>query len=331
MREVAAAFLSDAQSWPASLESGVAHRIFGTTCWIQGDYSNARIHLAQALDAYEHARDKNLAARFGYDAGVMAGYWLAIVLWALGNVDEVSGLADRATALALQTKHLPTIAHAHWFTCFLAALSRKPGNTAVEAERMLSLGREHGLPLWLAHGTFYAGWARWRVGDRSGHEMMREGLSLLRQKDIRFCEPLPKALFAEAEAEHGRLDEGLALLDRQLEENNRTGQRWLDAELHRIRGELLLQRHPSDVSAAGCEFQQAIKIAAVQQTRTFGLRGALALAKHHHLAGEHEAARNLLLPAMSGLPTGGLLAEVAEANLLLQVVQHRTPTSEPTS
>src|SRR5207253_2989693 len=119
------------------------------------DYRTARSHLEQALSAYQPARDRDLAPNFGDDAGVMAGYWLAIVLWALGDVDRVSRLTTEATSLALQCGHVPTMAHGHWFACFLGALSRRPGRASDHAAEMLQLGREHGLPLWVAHGTFF--------------------------------------------------------------------------------------------------------------------------------------------------------------------------------
>jgi class 3 adenylate cyclase/predicted ATPase len=317
MRDVAGAFLRDAQRWPGSLEAGVAHRVFGTTCWMRGDYLSARLHLEQALRAYDHKRDRNFAPRFGYDAGVMAGYWLAIVLWALGDIDRVPRLAEQATSLGLQCGHVPTSAHGHWFTCFLAALSRRPGQTTTHAETMLRLGREHGLPLWVAHGTFYLGWTQWSVGNRDGETGMREGLSLLRERDIRFCEPLPKALVAEVEAELGRVEGGLAILDAQLAENKQTEQHWFDAEVHRIRGELLLRREPPDVVAAKSAFKTATDIARAQHTRTFELRAALSLAKLYKVTGQHQEVRDLLLPALTGFSEGPDLPEVAEANRLL--------------
>src|SRR5262249_37650233 len=77
-REVAEAFLSDAQRWPGSPEFSIAHRVFGWTCWFQGDYISARAHLEQALAIYDHERDRHLASRFGYDVGVVAMFNLAL-------------------------------------------------------------------------------------------------------------------------------------------------------------------------------------------------------------------------------------------------------------
>ena len=77
----------------------------------------------------------------------------------------------------------------------------------------------------------------------------------------------------------GRLDVGLATLDAQLVALELSGQRWFEAEMHRVRGDLLLKRYPPDAATAEVAFRRAIEIARTQQTRTFELRAALALAE----------------------------------------------------
>jgi len=90
-----------------------------------------------------------------------------------------------------------------------------------------------------------------------------------------------------------------------------------EAEMHRVRGDLLLKRHPPDAVAAEAAFTRAIEIAGGQQTRSFELRAALALAKLYQATGRGEAARQLLAPALAGFTEGPELPEVAEANRLL--------------
>ena len=85
MRAHAAAFLRDVSDRPDSPEAGVAHRCAGTTHMFAGEYQEARAHLEQALALFQPGRDDDLADRFGQDAGVSAMFYLALVLWPMGD------------------------------------------------------------------------------------------------------------------------------------------------------------------------------------------------------------------------------------------------------
>ena len=90
---------------------------------------------------------------------------------------------------------------------------------------------------------------------------MREGLALWNEMHYRLFAPLTGTLLAEREAEAGRVEVGLATLDEQLAAIEQTEERWFDAEVHRVRGELLLKVRRSYVAAAESAFMRAIKIA----------------------------------------------------------------------
>ena len=315
MQELADAMLKDVQRSPDSPEVGIAHQVFGITSWFAGDYLSARAHLEQAVSAYSYERDHHLAARFGFDFGVLAMFILVRVLWGLGDVDRAVHLAEQGLSLALQTTHLPSIAFAQFGTCFFAALRRKPDQAAPHAQALVGLAREHGLPQWLAYGTFCLGWALCCAGDREGELRMREGLELLHEQQVHNNMRLFHVLLAEAEAESGRLEVGLATLSAEHEAIERTGERWFHAEVHRVRGELLLRRQPPDVSAAESAFMRAIEIARRQQTRSFELRAALALAKFYKTTGR--GADAVLAPALDGFSPTPEFPEIAEALALL--------------
>jgi predicted ATPase len=319
MREVAAACIRDAEHAPESPAAGRPHHVFGVTCWFQGDYAGARAHLEQALAAYEREPYHHLAPRFVFDDKVVATGWLAGVLWPLGEVDQAARLLDRALSLARQSGHLPSIAWAQAYTCRFAGICRKPGLARQHAEELLLLAREHGLPMRLADGSFFHGWARWCAGDRDGQAGMREGLGLWNEMDYRLFAPLTATLLAEREAEAGRVEVGLAALDAQLAAVEQSGQHWFDAEMHRVRGELLMKLARPDVAAAESAFARAIGIARGQQTRTFELRAALSLAKLYQTTGRNQAASQLLAPALVGFNVGPEVPEVEQAQRLFNV------------
>jgi len=321
MKEMAEGFLRDAQSRPESPEAGVAHRVFGLTCWFQGDYLGAQMHLEQAIALHNPERDRDLGLRFGQDQGVAAKMYLAIVLWPLGEVDRARHLAEDALALAQQSAHVPTLAHAHGFKGIFEAMRRDAVRTLPHAEAVLKLSKQHGLKIWLAGGTFYQGWTRWYAGDReSGMAAMREGMGLLREQQVGIFMPLFCVLQAEVEAQAGQIESTLALLDDELVEIERTGQHSFDPEVHRQRGELLLQRNPDNRIAAENAFVRAVEIARRQKTRMFELRAALSLAKLYQRTDRNNAALELLVPAIAGLREGPESPEVAEASRLLALL-----------
>jgi class 3 adenylate cyclase/tetratricopeptide (TPR) repeat protein len=326
MREVALASLRDARQSPGLPAAGRAHHVFGVTCWFQGDYAGARSHLEQALAAYERERYHHLAPRFVFDDKVVATGWLAGVLWPLGEVDQAARLLDSALGLARQSGHLPSIAWAHAYTCRFAGICRKPGLARPHAEELLGVAHEHGLPMRLADGSFYDGWARWCAGDGDGEAGMRQGLGLWNEMYYRLFAPLTGTLLAEREAEAGRVEVGLATLDAQLAATEETGQRWFDAEMYRVRGELLLKLHQPDVAAAESALMRAIEIARGQQTRTFELRAAVSLARLYKMTGRDRATGELLVPALVGFNPGPEVPEVEEAHRLLTM---REPVAKP--
>jgi class 3 adenylate cyclase/tetratricopeptide (TPR) repeat protein len=328
MREVAVAFLRDAGHPVGSSGKGRALHCFGVTCWFQGDYGGARRHLEQALAAYDHERDQSAAPRFVFDNRVVAMGWLAVVLWPLGEIDEAARLLDSALSLARQNAHVPTLAWVHASTCRFAGICRRPGQARPHAEELLGLAHEHGLPMRLADGSFYHGWARWCAGDGAGEAAMRDGFALSNEMYFRLFAPLTGTLLAEREADAGRVDVGLAILDAQLAAVEETGQRWFNAEMHRVRGELLLKLARPDVAAAESAFKRAIEIARSQQTRTFELRAALSLAKLYKATGRYQVTNELLAPALVGFKAGPELPEVEEAQRLLTMHE---PVARPIS
>ena len=146
---------------------------------------------------------------------------------------------------------------------------------------------------------------------------MREGFRLAGEIGFRVFESRSGTLLAEVEAEAGRVEAGLATLDAQFAVIAQTGERSLEAEMNRVRGELLLRLEPPDNTGAEAAYTRAIEIARSQQTRTFELRAALSLAKLHHARGRIEDVRELLEPALVGFSVGPELPEVAEAERLV--------------
>jgi predicted ATPase len=318
MRELAEEFLHDADCRPGLPEAGVAHRVFGGTCWFQGDFVAARRHLEQALAGYDPQRDRSLAFQFGQDVVVSAMINLAHVLWPLGELERARRLVEEALTLAMRSGHVPTMAYGQYYKCLFEAVARNAARAMPHADALVGLSREHGLPFFLTSGIFYHGWTRWHAGDReAGTAEMRQGIALAREHGIGLAMPLYGLLLAEAEAEAGQIDTGLTRLDELLPEIERTGQRWIEAQLNRVRGELLIRHKPAETAAAEDAFMRSVAVARHQQTKTFELQAATSLSRLWCDRGKRTEARDLLAPIYGWFNEGFGTPVLQEAKDLL--------------
>jgi predicted ATPase len=186
------------------------------------------------------------------------------------------------------------------------------------------------LPHYILAATIHFELARGFAGDPEQLMRTRQTVAAHHDAGGRLFEPRFGTLLAEMEAQAGQTEAALATLDAQLAAVELSGQRWFEAEMHRVRGDLLIKRHPPDVTAAEAAFTRAIEIARGQQTRTFELRAALSLATLYQATGRDEAARDLLAPAVAGFTEGPELPEVEQANRLLADLVKQADLTEAT-
>jgi len=318
MRAHAAAFLSDVEARPDSPEAGVAHRAAGVSCWFAGEYREARDHLERALALFQPGRDDDLAFRFGWDPGVGAMAYLATTLWPLSEVDRAVSLIDRVQTRIVDLTHVGTLANGRMHAAIFELMRGDHGRATANAFELARLAREHDLLLFRAFGVFLEGWVTAATGAvGSGLEDMRRGAEVLREQNVLLFDGLLKIAQAEAEARAGDSDRAIAILDEALATVDRTGHRSFDAELNRVRGEMLLKRDPANPAPAEDAFLTAIAVAKRQATRSFELRAALSLAKHYLSNGRSVDAHAILAPALEGFAPTPEMPEIAEAQALL--------------
>jgi predicted ATPase len=167
----------------------------------------------------------------------------------------------------------------------------------------------------------FQGWAKSSDGaEETRLAEMRRGLAIHREIGRYWVFSSLEAALAEAEACAGETDAGLRRLDDALAELERTEQRSSEAEMHRIRGQILLKRDPADTAAAEQSLQTAIAIAQSQKARSLELRAALSLAKLYRAANRDTDAHAVLAPAIGGFPPTQQFPELTEAQALLAVL-----------
>jgi len=205
---------------------------------------------------------------------------------------------------------------------FLGLARCNPEAVATYSQAFADIASRYDFPaFWAGWATFLHGWAKWSdAAEESSRAEMRRGLAIEREQGFVWLLPSLEAALAEAEASAGETDAGVRRLDDALAELERTEHRWYEAEMHRIRGEILLKRGPADTAAAEQTLQAAIAIARSQKARSFELRAALSLAKLYRAANRDADAYAVLALAVEGFPPTQQFRELAEAQTLLSVL-----------
>ena len=193
---------------------------------------------------------------------------------------------------------------------------------AQNAFELARLAREHDLTFNRAFAVFLEGWATAAGGAPGGGlEDMRRGVDLLREQNVLLYDGLLKVALAEAEAAAGDPGRAVVILDEALATCDRTGYRAFEAELHRVRGEILLRRDTTSPEPAEEAFQSAIAVAKQQGTRSFELRAALSLAKVYQSTGRFAESHAVLAPALENFSPTPEMPEIVEAQALLVAIE----------
>jgi adenylate cyclase len=284
----------------------------------RGDFLSAEANLAEVLRTYDPERDRDARFRFSADTAAAAAAALALAMWALGDVERARALSEDSLARADGTAHAPTRATVYSFISVYHMLRGDPETVRRIAKIVVDLGREHGMALWLAGGEVHSNWARaWLDGRESGMTGLREASAAYLGQGNKLFVPLFQGRLAELEAEDRDTEGSLRRIDEALTLANETGERWTDALLHRIRGDILLKRDPANTVPAEDAFQSAIAVAQAQKAKSFELQSELSLAKLYQSTARPAEAHAVLAPALEGFPPTPEMPELAEAQALL--------------
>ena len=165
------------------------------------------------------------------------------------------------------------------------------------AETAITVATAQQVALVLAVGPIMRGWALAMQGQGAeGLTQLRQGLDAYRATGAEFQRPHFLSMLAEVHSSMGQPEAGLTALSEALALVEKTGERYYEAELHRLKGELLLQHAAPEVSHAETCFQQSLDIARRQQAKSLELRAAMSLSRLWHQQGKRDEAYALLAP-----------------------------------
>jgi predicted ATPase len=294
-----------------------AHYGLGWNLMFLGKLDQGRAHLERAVACYDREYHRSHVLVYAYDCGVIARSSLAWALWFLGYPDQALAQVQESLALAEELVHPPSLALAQGLGCVLHAVRRDARAVRELAEACIHLSSEQGFPYSLGMGVIFRGWALAHQGwVEEGSGEMHQAMVQAQVMGIGVGHPHRLILLAQIYGNSGRVGEGLELLAEALDASRCTGECVYDAEIHRVKGELLLLQR--DESEAKVSFQRAIEVASGQSAKSWELRAATSLCRLWQKQGKRKKARRELAATYNWFTEGFDTADLKEAKALLE-------------
>jgi class 3 adenylate cyclase/predicted ATPase len=294
----------------------LGHTTSGLNLLEAGRFASSRSHLEDALALCDTISPHVLIHQVGVHPHGSAHGFLGIALFCLGFPDQALARSSEAIVEARKLAHPPTLASGLSASIRLLALVGDNAALDERADQLLAVATEQGFPLYRAIGTVFRGWVKVKNGDvAEGTSLMRSGWTAFRATGTEGNMTGVIALLASACEIAGQYKEAIAYLDDALQIAERTGERWLAAELYRQRGQLLLRQGQS--VAAEDLYLKALSIAEEQGAKLWELRAAVSLARQRRDQGRHAEARDLLAVKYGWFTEGFDTADLKEAKALI--------------
>jgi class 3 adenylate cyclase/predicted ATPase len=333
--------LAERQHDPALLLE--AHLALGGTLFYLGELTRARAHLEQGIAFYDSQPHRSHALHYGEDPGVGCRGFAARTLWHLGYPQQALQRNYEGLTLAQNLAHPQSLAFMLYHAAVVHQLRREGQLTQTRAEAVIALSSEQEFALFFAVGTVLRGWALAEQGQaEEGIAHIRQGLAAYRVTGAELGQPYILALLAEAYGNVGQTEEGLSALAEALALVNKTQERWWEAELYRLKGELLRRqavgagvnpipmeasqwaaadggatgRSPLLSEAEGC-FQRALDVARHRQAKPLELRAAMSLGRLWQRQGRRQEAQQLVAGIYDWFTEGFDTADLREAKARL--------------
>jgi predicted ATPase len=301
-----------------------AHWALGMTTGHQGEFPLALKHLHAARSLLDPARPCAPGSLYGPELGTACHAYMAWVLWPLGYPDQALECIRLAFARARDVSDPQSLCLALYFAGVVHQWRGEVQPTRERAEELTALAAEYAFPAWVVVGTVLRGWAQVSEGERSeGFATMRRGVRELQALGAGFGRMRCPAMLAAALGEQGQTAEAQAVLDEVLATLERTGGRYLESDLYRIQGQLLLQREPGPEALVEAErwFRRAIEVARRQQAKSMELCAVVGLSRLYQRQGRGNEMRPLLAETYARFTEGFDTADLREAARLLEELQ----------
>jgi tetratricopeptide (TPR) repeat protein len=319
-RELAEQLLTLAQRQQDPARVSLAHLALGAALYWLGENGSALAYLEQGVALCDgQPRRSSLVV---HDTGVGCLMFLARTLWHLGFPARALARAREAIVLAEALAHPYNIVWSQMHIVELYIECRETQTALEVASAILSTASEHGFSFLVATITQLRSWLLvMQEQDEERRTRLQHELVSMTSGRAAFLRSYVLALLAKAYGTMGRIEEGLVELADALTSVDETGTHFYEAEIHRLKGHLLLQQSPDNATEAETCFHQAISIAQNQSAKSWELRAATSLARLWQSQGKRQEAYDLLAPVYNWFTEGFDTADLKDAKVLLDELQ----------
>ena len=287
-----------------------------TSLAFTGDLLKGRAHYDKALALYDPTKHRALALRFGQDVGVVIRSFRAWVLWLLGYPDDARADIESALINAREIGHAATLMYALYCSVGMDIYWGKYQDANALDDELGALAREKDAPFWKAAGTVLRGCIFSVTGNPSmAVDNITIGSTAWGATQWR---TLYLPFLAKAHAERRQFDDAWRCIGEATIAVETTNERWLEAEVYRVAGEIALMSPQRGTVKAEAYFERALSVARHQQAKSWELRAAMSMARLWRDQGKRDEARDLLAPVYGWFTEGFDTLDLKEAKALLE-------------
>ena len=296
-----------------------AHHAGWSTGLSAGELAVAQAHAEKALALYDPRLHHSNARVFtGHDPAVCARGWGALILWLRGYPAQALRSSERALAMAREMNHPFTITFSLSSAGQLYHFLREASFAEKQAQVVIEQATEGGFPYFLSWGQISGGWALGNNGQaEEGIARIRDGLARLRATETELWRSYGLSMLAETCGQAGHVDEAITALDEALAVVRVNTEHWWEAEIYRLKGELLLRQDDANAAEAQSSFERAIEIARKQSAKSLELRATTSLARLLDRQGHRDEARAMLSEIYNWFTEGFDTADLKDAKALM--------------
>ena len=296
-----------------------AHLALSIPLLCRGSFTAAQAHIEQATASADSSSHRFSPYRQDFEISCRA--YAALLLWIRGYSERAEYRAQEALTLAQKRQDPFDTALALHCSMLIHQWNRKDEAVQNTAKAVIDISQEYGFPFWHAGGIIVRGTVLNNQAPNDGNlEHILQGIAAYQSTGAAFGRTYWFALLAQAYGKARQVAKGLTILTEALTIAHQTEERWWEAELLRLKGELLLQSHLGELKEAEQCFQQAGDLARRQEGKALELRAAMSLSRLWQQQGKRKHARQLLTPVYSWFTEGFDTTDLQEARALLQEI-----------
>jgi class 3 adenylate cyclase/predicted ATPase len=317
-RQLASRFLTLGEKEGTVVPLVVGHRTMGSTLALMGDLVEAKAHYDAALALYRPTEHRRLMTRFGQDLRVTCLAFRSMDLWLLGYPEAALGDADCALMEAREIDHAATLMFTLNFPILVNTYCGNYDAAKERLEELVALAEEKAAPFRKAEGVLRRGYILTLTGKAAtAVEMVTSGIDLWRSAGSTIFTPEHQFMLAIAHADSGQFDDAWRCISEAMTAMQATQERWCEAEVHRVAGEIALKSPQYDVVKAQAYFEHSLTLARAQQAKSWELRAAMSLARLLYDQGKRQTAHDLLAPVYDWFTEGFGTSDLRKAKALL--------------